>query len=191
MSSTNKKLLILDIDETLLFAAEEQLERKEDFRAGQYLVYKRPHLEEFLARCLEWFEVAVWTSSSPAYAKEVIENIFEDTSVLSFVWASDRCTWSYDTELQEYYWQKILKKVKRKGYDLNHVIAIDDTPEKYANSYGNLVRIAPYEGQDEDTELKSLVVYLDRLRLVENVRKIEKRNWRMTAERLIQKPEQL
>jgi RNA polymerase II subunit A small phosphatase-like protein len=128
MSYRNKKLLILDIDETLIFSTEKPLERKEDFRAGQYYVYKRPHLEEFLSQCLEWFEVSVWTSSSPAYAKEILENIFPEVGVLSFVWASDRCTWSYE-ELQEYYWRKILKKVRRKGYDLNHVITIDDTEE--------------------------------------------------------------
>lgn len=178
MSSVNKKLLILDIDETLIFATETPLERQEDFRVGQYFVYKRPHLEEFLRQCIEWFEVAVWTSSTLDYAKEILENIFDDVSVLSFVWASDRCTWSYDWELQEYYWRKILKKVRRKGYDLNHVIAVDDTPKNYRNSYGNIVGIAPYEGQEEDIELKSLLVYLNYLRQVENVRRLEKRIWK-------------
>lgn len=88
-----KKLLILDIDETLIYATEKTLERKADFRVGHYFVYKRPHLKEFLSQCLDWFEVAVWTSSSPDYAKEILANIFDDVSVLSFVWASDRCTY--------------------------------------------------------------------------------------------------
>lgn len=173
-----KKLLILDIDETLIFATENLLDRKEDFRAGQYYVYKRPYLKEFLLQCINWFEVAVWTSSSPDYAKEILENIFDDVRVLSFVWASDRCTWSYDWELQEYYWRKILKKVKRKGYDLNNVIAVDDTPKGYKNSYGNVIAIAPFEGEESDSELTDLLIYLNHLRQVENIRKIEKRKWK-------------
>ncbi|MDQ4120460.1 MAG: hypothetical protein M3209_03335 [Acidobacteriota bacterium] len=44
MQNAGKKLLVLDLDETLIYATEEELERKADFRAGQYLVYKRPFL---------------------------------------------------------------------------------------------------------------------------------------------------
>lgn len=63
-----KKLLILDLDETLVFAAERRLMRDADFRVGPYHVYRRPGLADFLDRCYQRFEVAVWTSSSPLYA---------------------------------------------------------------------------------------------------------------------------
>jgi RNA polymerase II subunit A small phosphatase-like protein len=100
-----KKLLILDIDETLIYATEASLPRQADFLVGQYHIYKRPFLNVFLK------------------------------------------TVAYDIEWLEYYNRKNLKKVKRKGYRLESIIAVDDTPQKWERSYGNLVRVNPFEGR--------------------------------------------
>ena len=156
-----KKLLILDIDETLIYAAEASLPRQADFLLEQYHIYKRPFLNVFLKNCLDWFEVAVWTSSTPSYASAIVSAIFENPKTLSFVWASDRCTVACDMEWLEYYNRKNLKKVKRKGYRLESIIAVDDTPQKWDLSYGNLVRVNPFEGEETDDELKYLLLYLD------------------------------
>ena len=180
-----KKLLILDIDETLIYATAASLPRQADFLVGQYHIYKRPFLNVFLKNCLDWFEVAVWTSSTPSYAIAIVSEIFENPKTLSFVWASDRCTVAYDHERFEYYNRKNLKKVKRKGYRLESIIAVDDTPQKWERSYGNLVRVNPFEGEETDDELKYLLLYLDRLRYEENIRSVEKRFWRNRLTRYI------
>lgn len=60
-------LLILDLDETLIYGVEEQLGRPADFMAGPFHIYRRPHLSNFLAGCLALFETALWTSASPVY----------------------------------------------------------------------------------------------------------------------------
>jgi NLI interacting factor-like phosphatase len=44
-------LLILDLDETLIYATEEPLQRVPDFIIGPYAVYRRPYLTEFLTSC--------------------------------------------------------------------------------------------------------------------------------------------
>jgi hypothetical protein len=49
MQNAEKKLLILDLDETLVYATEEKLERQEDFIVGQYYVYKRPFYTSLLS----------------------------------------------------------------------------------------------------------------------------------------------
>lgn len=180
-----KKLLILDIDETLIYATAASLPRQADFLVGQYHIYKRPFLNVFLKNCLDWFEVAVWTSSTPSYAIAIVSAIFENPKNLSFVWASDRCTVAYDVEWFEYYNRKNLKKVKRKGYRLESIIAVDDTPQKWERSYGNLVRVNPFEGEETDDELKYLLLYLDQLRYEENIRSVEKRFWRNRLTRSI------
>ena len=180
-----KKLLILDLDETLIYATEASLPRQADFLVGQYHIYKRPFLKVFLKNCLDWFEVAVWTSSTPSYAIAIVSAIFENPKTLSFVWASDRCTVAYDLERFEYYKRKNLKKVKRKGYRLESIIAVDDTPQKWEQSYGNLVRVNPFEGEETDDELKYLLLYLDKLRYEENIRSVEKRFWRSRLTRSI------
>ena len=178
MDAGRDKLLILDLDETLIYATEQPLDRECDFRVAHYYVYNRPHLSEFVRTCLSWFEVAVWTSSTPPYAAEVVARIFPDPAELAFIWASDRCSLRYDPELFEYYWRKNLKKLRRKGYAPERIIAVDDSPRKWETSYGNLVRVRPFEGDPADAELKLLLPYLCELRKAENIRTVEKRLWR-------------
>lgn len=42
------KLLVLDLDETLIFGTERELERPCDFIVGSYFVYLRPGLESLV-----------------------------------------------------------------------------------------------------------------------------------------------
>ncbi|MCU0541902.1 MAG: HAD family hydrolase [Oscillatoriaceae cyanobacterium Prado104] len=183
-----KKLLILDLDETLIYGNETSLYRKADFLVEPYYIYKRPFLDVFLKKCFEWFEVAVWTSSTSSYAIAIVSAIFENPENLSFVWARDRCTIVYDIEWLEYYYRKNIKKVKRKGYPLESIIVVDDTPQKWERSYGNLVRVHPFEGDETDNELQYLLLYLEQLKSVENIRSVEKRFWRNRPARAIGKP---
>ncbi|MEL6181889.1 MAG: HAD family hydrolase, partial [Myxococcota bacterium] len=103
---------------------------------------------------------------------------------LRFVWARPRCTFRFDAEYRERYCIKNLRKVKRLGYDLGHVLAVDDTPRKYERSYGNLVPVEPFLGNPNDRELLALIHYLEHLRDVPNVRAIEKRGWQLAERRL-------
>ena len=178
MNITKRKLLILDLDETLLFSSTQSLERKEDFKVAGYYVYLRPGLDTFLKFCFINYDVAVWTSSSSDYAELVIKNIFQDSSKLKFIWSRERCTQKYNHERNQYYWIKNLIKVKRIGFDLTSVIMIDDSPEKLERNYGNHIYITPYYGGRDNDELEHLQKYLITLIDVPNVRKIEKRGWK-------------
>ncbi|MFQ5540433.1 MAG: NIF family HAD-type phosphatase [Candidatus Binatia bacterium] len=176
--SPNSKLLILDLDETLIYASEQPLPIAPDFAVGGYHVYTRPHLARFLERCTAHFELAVWTSSTADYARAVLAHIKPPDVHFSFVWARDRCTRKRDLERQTYVWIKDLKKVKKQGYALEQVIVVDDSPEKLARHYGNLVCVRPFTGDAGDEELMHLADYLLQLAGVENVRRVEKRGWR-------------
>lgn len=178
MQDFENKLLILDLDETLIYATERNLERDFDFIVGQYFVYKRPYLDEFLKFCLENFEVAIWTSSTRNYAEKIIENIFDFRDPILFLYARERCTISFDAEEMLHFYEKKILKVKKYGYKLEAIIVVDDSPEKWRSSYGNLVRVTPFFGETDDDELKHLIVYLERLKKIENIRKFEKRDWR-------------
>ncbi len=176
------KLLILDLDETLVYAAPAPLDGpRADFLLENYHVYKRPHMDAFLKTCRDWFTVAVWTSASPAYADACVAALFDEWArrELSFVWASDRCTRRFDAETGVFYWRKNIAKARRAtGYERGAVIAVDDTPQKWETAWGNLVRVAPFVGDLSDDELPRLLAYLDRLRAVDDVRRVEKRGWR-------------
>ncbi|MEM8640250.1 MAG: HAD family hydrolase [Cyanobacteria bacterium P01_G01_bin.54] len=174
----NRHLLILDLDETLVFATEDPLSYTPDFQLEDYSVYYRPYLNQFLAQVFDGFQVAVWSSAGTSYVQEVVELIFSNPNALEFIWSAKRCTQRYDAMDSAFYWIKNLKKVKRRGFNLDRVLMIDDTPQKLEKNYGNLIQVRPFEGDRSDTELRDLLPFLDSLRTMDNVRKVEKRHWR-------------
>lgn len=171
------KLLILDLDETLIFSTKKSLSGiEEDFHVGPYFVYKRPGVERFIKNVAGDFTLAVWTSSSSEYAEGIVNELFNDID-LQFFWSCNRCTRKFDPQTYQYFWIKDLKKVKRRGYQLESIIMVDDTPQKLIRNYGNLVRVPPFEGDQSDDLFDYLYPYLLGLKNVSNVRAVEKRGW--------------
>lgn len=186
----NKILLILDVDETLIHATQKEVSRPADFMVFDYFIYKRPHLDTFLQQCQKDYTLAIWSSASDDYVKEIVKKIIPNTIELAFVYGRNHCTPRRLTEEDEardtydnshYYYTKQLKKLKRKGYDLNRMLIIDDTPEKVKDNYGNAIYPKQFLGDRGDTELVVLAKYLKTLVNCPNLRKIEKRNWRKSV----------
>lgn len=181
------KLLVLDIDETLIYATKEQLHAQADFqldfgKAGHYHVYKRPGLDRFLQNIFQRFEVGIWTSSGSDYAKAVLSNLPIEEGQLSFLLTYKDCTQkrntdSFDQNFGQVTHLKKLKKLKRKGYPLEKIIMVDNTPAKVAQNYGNAVIVPDFQGDPEDQVLSDLWKYLVYLDQYDNIRSIEKRGW--------------
>lgn len=192
MGEAGRNLLILDLDETLIFATEEKLQAPADFEVFQYFVYKRPHLDEFIRQVSQWYDLAVWSSASDPYVEAISQKIFPTDIHLNFVWGRSRATLprNFDPHL---YWDinhqhfvKDLSKLKKKGWPLRRILIVDDTPEKSARNYGNAIYPQIFEGDEEDEELLLLANYLETLKDCQNVRVIEKRRWRDQTIRLQQ-----
>lgn len=173
----DRPLLILDLDETLILGSAAPLERPADFRCGEFHVYERPGVGAFLRACAAAWDLAFWTSSTADYAACVVAALAGDLPV-AFTWARDRCIRRFDHELQEPYWVKDLKKVKRRGWSLARVLVVDDTARKLERNYGNLVLVKEYAGDPADGELPLLARYLADLAAAPDLRRIEKRGWR-------------
>lgn len=176
-----RHLLILDLDETLIHAIENG-ETNElpppNIIIPKYQIWKRPFLDAFVETITDWFDVAVWTSSSKFYADAVIPQIFPDPDQLIFVWSSSKCTLHYDHEFHDYFWRKNLDKVKRRfKRSLEQILIIDDSPKKLDRHYGNLISVLPFKGSLQDTELRDILPFLEWMRSAPNVRVIEKRDW--------------
>lgn len=171
------KLLVLDLDETLIYA-HERLPVPAEFEVGPYQIVRRPGVDRFFEFALGHFrEVGIWTASTRSYAEPVLDHLI-DRSRLAFVWGRERCIQKVDWELRETTHLKDIAKLRKAGYDDKQIVFVDDSPEKLARSYGNLVAIRPFVGDPEDGELALLERYLLELGPVENVRAIEKRDWR-------------
>ena len=170
-------LLILDLDETLIFATETALSHPYDFEFAGFKVYKRPGVDQFIQAVSGWYSLAVWTSSTSDYAECIADRLFGDVP-LEFLWSRERCTRRFDHENQEPYWVKDLKKVRRLGFELGRVIVVDDTPRKLERSYGNVVYVGEFAGDSTDGELMLLEKYLRKIANEPDFRAIEKRGWR-------------
>ncbi|EAU55134.1 HAD family hydrolase [Mariprofundus ferrooxydans] len=179
----NKKLLILDIDETLIHGSQHRLDTEPDAISDWCYLYKRPHVDSFMKFCREHYKVAIWTTASPEHAKLALGAICSPDYPFEFIWTGNRCTQVVDSIGMcdfggGYHWVKNLKKVKRIGFRLEQTIMVDDTPSMLEKNYGNLIQIEKFLGAQDDHELQRLMPYLLQLKDADNIRKIEKRCWR-------------
>jgi RNA polymerase II subunit A small phosphatase-like protein len=188
-TNMNKALIILDLDETLIHATNDPVDDNWDFMVFKYKVYKRPGLDRFLNNLRKYFNVAVWSSASDDYVEKIVQEIFPKGYPLVFVWGRSKCTLQFDHQsiddlgYSDYFnhlnYAKILKKAVKKGYaDYKRTLIIDDTPRKLKYNYGNAIYAREFLGEQTDTELDLLFEYLQKIKDLENFRKIEKRNWR-------------
>ncbi|HEX2629843.1 MAG TPA: HAD family hydrolase [Chitinophagaceae bacterium] len=172
------KLLILDLDETLIHSTESRLAHAEDILFDQYFVYKRPFLDQFLIDISQHYVIGIWSSAGDMYVQTIAEKIKPQEIDYAFVWGRSRCTFKRDMERDFYEYEKKLSKLKSKGYSLESMLIVDDTREKARSNYGNAIYIREFTGNREDVELQHLFTYLVSLKEVPNFRTIEKRGWR-------------
>jgi TFIIF-interacting CTD phosphatase-like protein len=175
----DRPLLILDIDETLIHGTEISLGRPGDFMAGDYHIYLRPHVEEFLLTVYSGYNLACWSSASESYLSIIMAELMPHPELQPlFTWDRRRCTPRLDIASDRFYFLKNLKKVRRRGYDLRRVLILEDEPIKVNRHYGNAVYVKPFFGDVEDSELLKLSRYLLSIQYTPNFRELEKRDWR-------------
>ena len=170
--------MILDLDETLIYATENKLEIDHNFKYLDYFIYKRPFLTEFLIEMSKFFNLSVWSTADDKYVSDIVEMIRPKEIDFEFIWGRSRCTMKRDFTLDKYIQEKRLKKIKNRGYTLEKSLIVDDSPEKTKDNFGNAIYVTPYNGDLNDKELELLSTFLKTLEKVKNVRRIEKRGWK-------------
>jgi carboxy-terminal domain RNA polymerase II polypeptide A small phosphatase len=170
------KLVILDLDETLIHATKNVLDTPYDFTFDKYFVYERPLVRQFLNNVSEHFSVGVWSAGGDEYVNEIVQAIKPESVHFEIVWGRSKCSLRRD-EYGDYDYEKRLDKLKKKGFGLERILIVDDTPSKSRTNYGNAIYIKEFTGDKNNRELQFLYEYLLTLKTVENVRTIEKRGW--------------
>ena len=192
-----KPLLILDLDETLIYSIPKSQYKNESYDfliEDDYYVKIRPHAESFVMEMAKHFELAVWTAATRDYAEYIVRELFKKNEIeLQFFHAREQCVEKEETRVMyDYYVKKYhikdLKKIK-KNFKLDRVLMVDDLNISLVRNYGNLIKIDPFKGESDDEQLLLLKDYLISISHEDNLRKIEKRNWVVETQKKIKEIE--
>jgi len=176
-------LVIFDIDGTIIHT--------QIFEKNKIYIYRRPGLDELMEYVFNNFEVGFWTAATHKYANFVLEKCLkrDHYNKIKFIYSYDRCRRRYEiTEetglIPQTTISKPLRKIwrtrnaKLKGWTKRNTLIIEDTQSNCIENYGNAIYVPSYNAININDEiLYDLTLYLEQIRVIDNVRVIDKRNW--------------
>ena len=147
-----RTLTILDLDNTLIYGTtNKNLSANILFRFSEsLLIYERPNAKEFVQKCHQYGDVAVFTTAEKEYAKKVCENMNIKPIEL---FTREDCI------LKDNMYVKSVPSYYHEIYDL--ITIIDDLPDVWDQEEHKrclLIQVSPFVGDIEDNELMGLVL---------------------------------
>ncbi|EFA81955.1 dullard-like phosphatase domain containing protein [Heterostelium album PN500] len=165
-----KKTLILDLDETLVHSTLAPVNHHhltvnvvvEDVECTFYVI-KRPHVDYFIEKVAEWYNVVVFTASMKEYADPLL-NKLDPNRLMKKRYFRESCL------EKEGNYVKDLSLIQQ---DLATTIIVDNSPIAYSNNIENALPIDNWMGDNpSDQSLLTLLPFLEVLRYVNDVRSI-------------------
>jgi len=165
-----RKTLILDLDETLVHSTIKPVSNHDmtvdvmiDGVNCTFYVIKRPHVDHFLKKVAEWFDIIIFTASMQQYADPLINQLDTKRVVKSRLFR-ESC-------LQKD--GNFVKDLSLIGQDLASTIIVDNSPVAYSNNKESALPIDNWMGDNpSDESLLNLLPFLNALRFTSDVRSI-------------------
>ena len=171
--TTKKKLLLIDLDETLVHS---EFRNKDNYKAldlftknskchsktfsysdENYIyyidVFFRPHLKNFLKEVSKYFDLAIFTAAMKCYADIIIDYIDPKNELFQFRLYRDACI-----PLQQRLYIKDLRIIK--DYDPMNVILMDNSLYSFMNQPSNGMLVNSFYTNHKDTQLISAKNFL-------------------------------
>ncbi|XP_065181907.1 uncharacterized protein LOC135812479 [Sycon ciliatum] len=146
--------LVLALDNTLICTSDTQLVGKyyeqiiELDSDNVCYMYARPHLLHFLKLMKQDFEIIVYTTAQPGYAKQVVDWLHsQQNNIVEHILHQYNCL-EVDGQL--------VKCVARLGRDLTKTVLIDNDPLQVAHNWPNALWVEKWTGDDKDDTLFQL-----------------------------------
>lgn len=177
MAKPGNKLVIFDLDETLIHARTAQLDRPADINIDPLHIYVRPFASDLISRAAQRFTVAIWSAGSPRYVEVISEHLLAAKVEPLFVWDRERCSKKSSFFSFSEIFTKDLTMVEEFGFGLESVLIIEDDPVKIADFKDNAIIVRQYLGEAEDSELERLSGYFDAIDTVSDIRDLDKNLW--------------
>ncbi|KAK9120092.1 hypothetical protein Scep_018185 [Stephania cephalantha] len=160
--------LVLDLDETLVHSTLEPCDDADftfpvNFNLMNHTVYVkcRPHLNDFLEKVANLFEIIIFTASQSIYAEQLLNVLDPKRRIFRHRVYRDSCVFVNGN---------YLKDLSVLGRDLSRVIIIDNSPQAFGFQVDNGIPIESWFDDRTDKELLSLLPFLETLVGVGDVR---------------------
>ena len=150
------KLIILDLDETLIHSCSEWIGRPYSFIAGDKMIHERPGAKYFIESTSKIYKLAVWSASHGRYAQGIISELFGSHCSPEFVWTRERCGVRTSSDGMA----EFTKDLSEIAGDYRDFMIIDDRPDCILSGEGRVLSVPPYYGASSDTVLSDLLNYL-------------------------------
>ena len=184
-SDANRKLLILDLDETLIHSDLDFLLKEKNVKYDTVLYFDseeekniplpiiiRPGIYDFLDYASKNFDLVVFTASDQQYADAIINYIERDKKYFKMRLYRNNCIFIdpglYIKDL------RIFDSFKK----LEDIIILDNSLFSFANQLNNGILITSFFDDKEDTFLYNAKEYLEFIKNEKDIREINKENFR-------------
>ena len=184
--SKNKKLLILDIDETLVhsdldFSLKEKIPKydtilhfnSEEEKNIPIPLILRPGIKKFLNYAVQEFDLVVFTASDKQYADAIIDYIEKDKKYFKMKLYRNHCIFIepglYIKDL------RIFSDFK----NLEDIIILDNSLFSFANQLNNGILITSFFSDMNDTFLENVKCYLEFIKNEKDIRVINKESFKL------------
>ena len=184
-SDANRKLLILDLDETLIHSDLDFLLKEKNVKYDTVLYFDseeekniplpiiiRPGIYDFLDYASKNFDLVVFTASDQQYADAIINYIERDKKYFKMRLYRNNCIFIdpglYIKDL------RIFDSFKK----LEDIIILDNSLFSFANQLNNGILITSFFDDKEDTFLYNAKEYLEFIKNEKDIREVNKENFR-------------
>jgi len=155
-----RKCLVLDLDETLVHSSFQPVDKYDflipvEIEGNVYQVYvaKRPHVDEFLKKMGEVYEVVIFTASLSKYADPVLD-LLDIHKVIDYRLFREHCTCINDI---------YVKDMSIMGRPIESVFIIDNSPHAYSLQPENAFPCTSWFDDYQDNELLEFIPILQDL----------------------------
>ena len=179
-----KKLLVLDLDETLTHCETDELNMIEcdkiisiklnETKEKKIGLNIRPGLEDFLSFLQDKFVVVLFTASLKQYADSIVNGIDPEHKYFKYILCRHNCvsiSFKKEAKNETYY----VKDLRVFDIPMEKIVIVDNSILSFVYQINNGIPILPFYSNENDNELHELKMYLNFLTQVKDVtREIQK-----------------